>query len=136
MSSANLGKGLNLRAKFRWGVFVLLALLALVLMALLIWIARGRLVDQARTQGRTLAKTIATSSGYYVLFGLEENLRDIIKTAEIDESVEFVEFLDVRGNAIAQSEKKDRMPRPSRSTAGSSTSTTRGAPSRRPPASR
>ncbi len=110
MATVKLGRGLNLRAKFRWGVFLLLAVLALLLMCLLIVIARSRLEEQAKRQGRTFSKTIATSSGYYVLFGLEENLRDIIKTAELDDSVEFVEFLDIRGNAIAQSDNKANMP--------------------------
>jgi len=110
MATDDLGRSLSLRTKFRWGVFSLLAVLALLLMVLLTLIAKNRLEDQARKQGRTLAKTIATSSGYYVLFGLEDNLRDIIKTAELDDSVEFVEFLDIRGNAIAQSENKAKMP--------------------------
>jgi methyl-accepting chemotaxis protein len=109
MPTPNLFRG-NLRTKFRWGVFLLLLIIAVGLMVLLIRIAQSRLEEQALRQGRTFAKTLATSSGYYVLFGLEDNLKDIIKTAEIDDSVEFVEFLDVKGNPIAQSENKTKLP--------------------------
>ena len=108
-ASASLRR-LNLAAKFRWGVFSLLAALALLLMLALILIARKNLSDQSKQAGATLAKTIATSSGYYVLFDLKDNLNDIIRTAEADKSVEFVQFLDAKGQVIAQSADRSKMP--------------------------
>lgn len=96
----------SLRFKFFAGVLLLLFLFAVSMQVAIYLTARSIFLHSARTQGQTFAKTIASTSSYYVIFALRENLQDIVDTMALDPQVVYADFVGPGGNILSQSEVK------------------------------
>jgi methyl-accepting chemotaxis protein len=94
---------LGLRAKF----VIAFALLAIVVALLILFIqqslVRDAIIDQTVEQGAAIARTIESTADYYVIFGLTDDLQNIVTDIARNASVTYAEFLDASGNVLAAS---------------------------------
>jgi methyl-accepting chemotaxis protein len=98
----------GLRSKFV-GAFALQSLLiALIILGIQQWMVRRVMIRQTVNQGSAIARTVEATAGYYVLFGLSDDLRGIANDLGTDPSVEYVDFLAADGKVLAAS--KDAVP--------------------------
>ncbi|HYH06796.1 MAG TPA: methyl-accepting chemotaxis protein [Thermoanaerobaculia bacterium] len=93
----------GLRAKFVIGFAVPTALIALLLLGLQQWLVRRAMIAQTVEQGRAIVQTVEATAGYYVLFGLTDDLRNIATDLGRNQSVEYAEFLDANRKVLAAS---------------------------------
>jgi methyl-accepting chemotaxis protein len=92
---------MGLRAKFIIafaGATVLVALLILGLQELM---TRRAMVRQTVEQGTAIANTIESTAGYYVIFGLTDDLKNIAGDLANSPSISYAEFLDGNGKVLA-----------------------------------
>lgn len=78
-----------------------------VLMAMLILgVEQYRITRTARQQtadyGKAIGDTIESTAGYYVLFGLTDDLKSILTDLKTNKSVEYADFLGADGAPLAQ----------------------------------
>ena len=73
---------------------VLIALILLLLQQLLV---RRAMILQTVEQGSAIARAIEATAGYYVIFGLTDDLKTIVSKLAQNQSVEYAEFLDGSG---------------------------------------
>jgi methyl-accepting chemotaxis protein len=94
---------LGLRAKF----VISFALLAIVVALLILFIqqslVRDAIIDQTVEQGAAIARTIEATADYYVIFGLTDDLQNIVTDIARNASVTYAEFLDANGDVLAAS---------------------------------
>ncbi|MEA2488433.1 MAG: hypothetical protein QOH21_225 [Acidobacteriota bacterium] len=105
MASANSEKQVRvgLRAKFV-ATFVLQSIvIALLILGLQQWLVRRAMIDQTVEQGAAIAQTIESTAGYYVIFGLTDDLKNIVADLGRSTSVEYAEFRTGEGNLLAAS---------------------------------
>src|SRR5688500_10017538 len=84
----------GLRAKFVAafaGATVLVALLILGLQELM---TRRAMIKQTVEQGDAIAKTIESTAGYYVIFGLTDDLKSIVSDLARSPSISYADFVD------------------------------------------
>ena len=87
----------GLRAKFVLA-FALQALgIAIPLVAIQQWLVWRSMIGQTIEQGTAIADTISATAGYYVMFGLTDDLKKIVADLGHNRSVEYAEFLDATG---------------------------------------
>jgi methyl-accepting chemotaxis protein len=98
----------SLRKELLLGISALLVATALAYLGFFSVIAKRSFSDRLRREGKSLAQTVAASSGYYVDFRLEANLKDICTSLLLNRSVDYVEFLDGDGKPLAQSDATKR----------------------------
>ncbi|HEX2059265.1 MAG TPA: methyl-accepting chemotaxis protein [Thermoanaerobaculia bacterium] len=93
----------GLRTKFVIGFAVPIAVIALLLLGLQQFLVRRSMVEQTVEQGRAIAQTVDATAGYYVIFGLTDDLKNIVSDIGRGKSVEYAEFLDANGKILAAS---------------------------------
>jgi methyl-accepting chemotaxis protein len=113
----------GIRSKFI-GTFALLTIVvALLILALQQWFVRRAMIAQTVEQGAAIAQTIESTAGYYVIFGLTDDLKNIVADLGKSTSVEYADFLDANGKVLAATkpavptELATRPPRRERGTA-------------------
>jgi methyl-accepting chemotaxis protein len=65
------------------------------------WLVRRAIAKQTVEQARAIAKTIESTAGYYVLFGLTPDLESIIRDLKKNESIEYADFITPDGKPLA-----------------------------------
>ena len=95
----------GLRTKFVI-VFVAQAVaLALFLLLVQQWLVRRAIVRQTVEQGRAIATTVEATAGYYVIFGLGDDLQNIITDLKRNPSIEYADFVSADGTILASSRR-------------------------------
>ncbi|HWC64747.1 MAG TPA: methyl-accepting chemotaxis protein [Thermoanaerobaculia bacterium] len=105
---ARRGRRASLTTELVAGVSALLFLSAVAYLVFFNLIARRAFLERLRREGASLVKTAAASSGYYVDFRLEANLRDIAQSLLLNRSIDYAEFLDAEGKLLGQSDATKR----------------------------
>jgi methyl-accepting chemotaxis protein len=59
------------------------------------------MIEQTVEQGRAISQTIEATAGYYVIFGLTDDLKNIVTDLAQTKSVSYAEFLDGSGKVLA-----------------------------------
>ncbi|HEV7768569.1 MAG TPA: methyl-accepting chemotaxis protein, partial [Thermoanaerobaculia bacterium] len=76
---------------------------ALLLLLLQQYLVRKAMIQQTVEQGAAIARAIEATAGYYVIFGLTDDLKAIVTKLAQNQSVEYAEFLDGNGKILAAS---------------------------------
>ncbi|HPR62910.1 MAG TPA: methyl-accepting chemotaxis protein [Thermoanaerobaculia bacterium] len=100
----------SIKIKFFAGIFALLLIFAFLLLTSVMFISSNIIKGQVTSQGLSLRETIASTSSYYVIFALKENLQDIVDTVLMDEAVVYADFVDSNGDTMAAGDP-DNLPR-------------------------
>jgi methyl-accepting chemotaxis protein len=99
--SANETSGLGLRSKFI-AAFVFQTILIAAVILLFEYIGvRRTIVDQTVNQGKAIASTVETTSSYYVIFGLVDDLRKIADRLATSSAIDYADFVDREKKTIA-----------------------------------
>jgi methyl-accepting chemotaxis protein len=98
---------LTVRAGLRPKIVLAFALQTIVIAMLLVgieqWLVRRAMIQQTVEQGRAVANTIESTAGYYVLFGLTDDLRNIVTDLKKSPSVDYADFVNTDGKPLAAS---------------------------------
>ncbi|HEX2120754.1 MAG TPA: HAMP domain-containing methyl-accepting chemotaxis protein [Thermoanaerobaculia bacterium] len=94
----------GLRAKFVIALVLLTIIVAALIFFTLQYLVRRAMIAQTVEQGSAIAQTIEATAGYYVIFGLTDDLENIVNDLGQSTSVEYAEFLDGSGKKLAASE--------------------------------
>jgi methyl-accepting chemotaxis protein len=94
---------MGLRTKFVAAFATQAIVIALLLAVLQYLLVRRAMIDLTVEQGSAIAETIKATAGYYVIFGLTDDLKKIVTDLKKNSSVEYVEFLDANGKVLAAS---------------------------------
>ncbi|HXG57484.1 MAG TPA: HAMP domain-containing methyl-accepting chemotaxis protein [Thermoanaerobaculia bacterium] len=100
-SERNGGWRVGLRTKFIAVLAVLTVAVALVIIGIEQYRVRRTIIRQTVDQGFAIASTIASTSGYYVLFGLTDDLKKIVTDLHENPSVQYADFLSAEGKVLA-----------------------------------
>jgi methyl-accepting chemotaxis protein len=95
------GARLGLRAKFVIAFALQALAIAIPLVVIQQLLVRRAMIRQTVEQGSAIADTISATAGYYVMFGLIDDLRKIVTDLGKSQSVEYAEFLDGNGKVLA-----------------------------------
>ena len=91
----------GLRAKF----IAALALQTLIVILMIVgfeqWRVRATLREQTVEHARGIANTVGSTAGYYVMFGLRDDLRKIAGDLRANPSIEYADFLTGEGKLLA-----------------------------------
>lgn len=93
----------GLRSKFVLAFATATILIALLLLLLQQYLVRKAMIQQTVEQGSAIARAIEATAGYYVIFGLTDDLKAIVTKLAQNQSVEYAEFLDGNGKVLAAS---------------------------------
>jgi methyl-accepting chemotaxis protein len=93
----------GLRSKFVLAFATATILIALLLLLLQQYLVRKAMIQQTVEQGAAIARAIEATAGYYVIFGLTDDLKAIVTKLAQNQSVEYAEFLDGNGKILAAS---------------------------------
>jgi methyl-accepting chemotaxis protein len=99
MSSTRFG----LRPKFIAAFAVQTIVIALLIVVIEQVRVRRSMVQQVVDQGAAIASTIESTAGYYVLFGLTDDLRKIVDDLAKNTSVSYADFTGADGKPLARS---------------------------------
>ncbi|MDP9192608.1 MAG: methyl-accepting chemotaxis protein [Acidobacteriota bacterium] len=97
------GVRFGLRSKFVLAFATATVLIAVVLLLLQQVLVRRAMIRQTVEQGSAIARAIEATAGYYVIFGLTDDLKVIVSKLAQNQSVEYAEFLDGSGKTLASS---------------------------------
>lgn len=85
------------------------AVLTLIMAVLILGVEQYRITQSARQEtidrGRAISDTVEATAGYYVLFGLNDDLKSILSDLTANKSIEYADFLNAEGVPLAQSAK-------------------------------
>ena len=95
------GVRFGLRAKLVLAFAVPTVLIAISLLALQQYLVRRAMIRQTVEQGEAVAQTIEATAGYYVIFGLTDDLKNIIADLGRSQSVTYAEFRDGSEKVLA-----------------------------------
>jgi len=95
------GARLGLRAKFVLAFALQALLIAVPLVVIQQLLVRRAMIRQTVEQGSAIAETVEATAGYYVLFGLTDDLKKIVADLARNPSVAYAEFLDGSGKVLA-----------------------------------
>jgi methyl-accepting chemotaxis protein len=93
----------GLRSKFVLAFATATVLIALLLLLLQQFLVRRAMIRQTVEQGAAITRTIEATAGYYVIFGLTDDLKEIVNKLATNQSVEYAEFRDGSGKLLAAS---------------------------------
>jgi methyl-accepting chemotaxis protein len=96
----------GLRSKFVLTFAGATILIALILLGLQQYLVRRAMIRQTVEQGNAIAQAIEATAGYYVIFGLTDDLKEIAIRLGQNESVEYAEFRDGSGTVLAKSKEE------------------------------
>src|SRR5687767_12068840 len=91
----------GLRAKFVTAFAGATVLVVLLILALQELMTRRAMITQTVEQGEAIAKTIEATAGYYVIFGLTDDLESIVGDLSRSPSIEYADFVDGSGKVLA-----------------------------------
>jgi len=97
------GVRFGLRSKFVAAFATATVLIALILLLLQQSLVRRAMIRHTTEQGSAVARAIEATAGYYVIFGLTDDLKVIVSKLAQNESVSYAEFLDANGKILAAS---------------------------------
>ncbi|HEX6641985.1 MAG TPA: methyl-accepting chemotaxis protein, partial [Thermoanaerobaculia bacterium] len=100
----------GLRSKFVLAFATATIVIALVLLLLQQFLVRRAMIRQTVEQGAAITRAIEATAGYYVIFGLTDDLEVIVTKLAQNQSVEYAEFVDGSGKILAAS--KAEVPAP------------------------
>ena len=95
------GARFGLRSKFVVAFALQAILVAVILLFIQQWRVRKAVIQQTVEQGGAIAETVKATAGYYVIFGLTDDLRKIVADLKKNPSVEYAEFLDGNEKVLA-----------------------------------
>src|ERR1044071_8611560 len=104
MSVANqkiTGTRMGLRTKFVTAFTLQAVVIALLLAVLQYLLVRRALISLTVEQGSAISETVKATTGYYVIFGLTDDLKKIAGDLGKNPSVQYAEFLDANGKILA-----------------------------------
>ncbi len=93
----------GLREKFILIFAVQTLVIAGVILLIERYAVRKAMTDQTVQQGSAIADTIESTAGYYVLFGLTDDLKAILGDLLKNKSVEYADFVSSEGKTMAAS---------------------------------
>ena len=96
----------GLRGKLITAVTVLTIAIAVLIVAFELWNVRRSVVQQTVSQGASIADTIASTAGYYVIFDLTEDLKSIIGDLAKHDEIEYADFVSADGKVLAATENR------------------------------
>jgi len=91
----------GLRAKFVAAFAIQAALIALTILLVQQWLVRRAMIEQTLEQGRAIATSVESTAGYYVLFGLTDDLKNIIGDLKRNPSIQYADFVSGEGKILA-----------------------------------
>jgi methyl-accepting chemotaxis protein len=91
----------GLRQKFIAAFTLQTLIIALAIVALEQYNVRRAITEETVAQGDAIARTIESTAGYYVLFGLTDDLKKIVDDLGANHSVQYADFLSVDGKPLA-----------------------------------
>lgn len=91
----------GLRAKFIAAFALQTLVIALTIVTIEQYRVRNTLIRQTLNQGAAIAITMQSTAGYYVLFGLTEDLKKITDDLARNPSVAYADFIGVDGQPLA-----------------------------------
>jgi len=91
----------GLRTKFVVAFAAQAALLVILILLIQQWLVRRAMIAQTVEQGRAIATSVESTAGYYVLFGLTNDLQNIISDLRRNPSVEYADFVADGGTLLA-----------------------------------
>ena len=97
------GVRFGLRSKFVAAFATGTVLIALILLLIQQSLVRRAMIRQTTEQGSAIARTVEATAGYYVIFGLTDDLKTIVSKLAHNQSVSYAEFLDGNGKTLAAS---------------------------------
>ena len=92
---------IGLRSKFIVALAVQTLIIALLIVAIEQWSVRRAIRQQTIGQAEAIARTIGFTAGYYVLFGLTDDLRNIANDVRKNPAVEYTDFITAEGKQLA-----------------------------------
>jgi len=92
---------MGLRTKFVAAFALQAVVIALLLAILQYLLVRRAMIALTVEQGSAIAETVKATAGYYVIFGLTDDLTKIVKDLKTNPSVEYAEFMDANGKVLA-----------------------------------
>jgi methyl-accepting chemotaxis protein len=92
---------IGIRSKFIGTFAFITIVVALVILLLQQLLVRRAMIRQTVEQGAAIAQTIESTAGYYVIFGLTDDLKNIVADLGKSPSVEYADFLDASGKVLA-----------------------------------
>jgi len=95
------GVRMGLRTKFVTAFAMQAVVVALLLAVLQYLVVRRAMIGLMVEQGSAIAETVKATAGYYVIFGLTDDLKKIVNDLKKNPSVEYAEFLDANGKVLA-----------------------------------
>ncbi len=95
------GNRFGLRGRFVVAAFLLTLLITALIVLVQEWVVQVTMIQQTEQQGMSVADTIASTSGYYVTFGLVEDLQAILNDLEKNPSIEYADFISSDGSVLA-----------------------------------
>src|SRR5688572_22393333 len=98
------GVRFGLRSKFVGAFATATVVIALVLLLIQQSLVRRAMIRQTTEQGSAIARAIEATAGYYVIFGLTDDLKVIVSKLAQNQSVSYAEFLDANGKVLASSQ--------------------------------
>ncbi len=97
------GVRFGLRSKFVLAFATSTVLIALLLLLLQQSLVRRAMIRQTVEQGSAIARALEATAGYYVIFGLTDDLKVIVSKLAHNQSVEYAEFRDSNNKVLASS---------------------------------
>ena len=94
---------LGLRSKIIAALAAQTIITAVLIIAIEQWSVRRSIRQMTVGQGQAIARTIGYTAGYYVLFGLNDDLRKIINDLRQSPAVTYADFVTVDGKVLASS---------------------------------
>jgi methyl-accepting chemotaxis protein len=93
----------GLRTKFIAAFVILTLVVAISIVGFEQYSVRKALIQETTEQGRAISQTIEATAGYYVLFGLNDDLKKIVEDLKKNRSVEYADFTGADGKPLAAS---------------------------------
>jgi methyl-accepting chemotaxis protein len=91
----------GLRSKFIVALAVQTLIIALLIVVIEQWSVRRAIRQQTIGQAEAIARTVGFTAGYYVLFGLTDDLRNIANDVRKNPAVEYADFITAEGKLLA-----------------------------------
>jgi methyl-accepting chemotaxis protein len=104
---------LGLRPKFIGAFAAITIVIAIIIVSAVQWRVRRAINEQTLAQGQAIADTVKATAGYYVLFGLTDDLKKIIADLrKRNASIEYADFQTTDGKPLAASAAAPPVPLP------------------------
>src|ERR1043165_4837795 len=104
---------IGLRPKFIGAFAAVTIVIAIIIVGAVQWRVRRAIDEQTLAQGQAIADTVKATAGYYVLFGLTDDLKKIIADLrKRNPTIEYADFETTDGKTLATSAAEPRVPLP------------------------